>query len=171
MKHIVSALQRHCNTIIKFRPKKSQANVNKTRLPPYPYFSESLKICFLTVNIIPRILHICFFFTLIYPVKYDNEVYFTFHSNLLFILFFFRDERVRHLAALFVVSCRKFGLSPPPRACEGGGGVGGLVCVWKGQLGSGYTGVLETKLRSSVLSCERFCGSDLRRKLSVSHIF
>ncbi len=68
VKEANSALQRHCYTIMKFRPKKSQGNVNKTPLPPNPYFCESFKICFMTVNIIPRILHICFFFTLIYPV-------------------------------------------------------------------------------------------------------
>jgi hypothetical protein len=77
---------------------------------------------------------------------------------------------VRCLADLYVVSCRKFGLSHLPAPVRGGGD-GGLVGVWTGQLGSEYTGVLETKLQSSVLSCERFCGSDLRCKLSVSGIF
>ena len=65
---------------MKFRPKKSQGSVNKTRLPPNPYFCESFKICFMTVNIIPRILHICFFFTLIYPVKSDNEAYLLYYD-------------------------------------------------------------------------------------------
>ncbi len=65
---------------MKFRPKKSQGGVNKPRLPPNPYFCESFKICFMTVNIIPRILHICFFFTLKYPVKSDNEAYLLYYD-------------------------------------------------------------------------------------------
>ncbi len=89
---------------MKFRPKKSQGSVNKTRVPPNPYFCESFKICFMTVKIIPRILHICFFFTLIYPVKSDNEAY---------LLYYDANSGTP--------------ATPPP--CPGGGGDGGMLAL------------------------------------------
>ncbi len=66
----------------------------------------------MTVNIIPRILHIYFFFTLIYPVKSDNEAYLLYY------------DAIRALTPP----------PPPPPPPGGGGGWGGCggVAGWLG---------------------------------------
>jgi hypothetical protein len=53
---------------------------------------------------------------------------------------------VRCLTSRFICCIvPQFRAFPPPRTREGGGN-GGLVGVWMGQLGSEYTGVLRDKI-------------------------